>query len=62
MIIYALLAALALPVVACNVFAWRYMKALWLISRAQSRGMIALGQQLQEMLREQREPTERGLN
>jgi hypothetical protein len=56
------LVALALPVLAANVFAWRYMKALYLISRAQSRGMIALGAQLQEMLREQREPTERGLN
>ncbi len=54
MITYVILLALALPVVAANVFAFRYMKALWLITRAQSRSMIALGAQLQEMLREQR--------
>lgn len=61
MITYAILLALALPAAAVNVFAYRYFLALWLLRKAkrlaaseQSRAMIALGAQLQEMLREQR--------
>lgn len=54
-IIATVLAALllALPVAAANYFSYRYFKALWLLSRPQTKAMIALGQQLQEMLREQ---------
>jgi hypothetical protein len=53
-VIIALAIALAVPLVAANVFAYRWLRFLWITSRQQSRAMVALGAQLQELLREQR--------